>query len=94
MSRRTPPAAGPGPGTSRLGLGDPASTGPTRLVQDGTGKGDHPYAAKQAEIYLVAFPELGLLKVGRATPWTVRNRVRDAAEKIRVRHAATAKRLT
>ncbi len=65
------------------------AAGSSVVVQDGTGKGDHPYAAKQAEIYLVAFPELGLLKVGRATPWTVRNRVRDAAEKIRVRHAAT-----
>lgn len=55
------------------------------IVDDGSGKGEHPYAPKRAEIYLALFPEHGLLKVGKATPWTVRSRVRDAAGKLRIR---------
>jgi hypothetical protein len=39
----------------------------------------------RAEIYLATFPEMGLLKVGKATPWTVRSRVKDAADKLRIR---------
>ena len=31
------------------------------------------------------FPELGLLKVGKATTWTLHNRVKDAADKLRIR---------
>ncbi|MGZ6572965.1 MAG: hypothetical protein ACXVHX_18145 [Solirubrobacteraceae bacterium] len=31
------------------------------------------------------FSELGLLKVGKATPWTVGSRVRDAGDKLRIR---------
>ena len=57
------------------------------MVDDGSGKGEHPYAPKRAEIYLALFPDLGRLKVGKATPWTVRGRVRDAAEKLRARQA-------
>jgi hypothetical protein len=40
------------------------------IVDEGSGKGDHPYAPKRTEIYLAVFPEVGLLKVGKATPWT------------------------
>ena len=36
---------------------------------------------------MALFPELGLLKVGKATPWTVRSRVKDAADKLRIRQA-------
>jgi hypothetical protein len=56
-------------------------------VAEGSGKGDHPYAPKRAEIYLALFPDLGVLKVGKATPWTVRSRVKDAADKSRIRQA-------
>jgi hypothetical protein len=52
------------------------------ILDDGSGKGDHPYAPKQAEIYLAFVPEFGLLKVGKATPWTVRDRIKAATEKV------------
>ncbi len=67
--------------------GERAAGGAVVIVDDGSGKGDHPYAPKRTEIYLALFPELGLLKVGKATPWTVRNRVKDAADKVRIRQA-------
>jgi len=64
-----------------------AAGGSVVIVAEGSGKGDHPYAAKRTELYLALFPELGLLKVGKATPWTVRNRVKHAAAKLRIRQA-------
>ncbi|MGI8595546.1 MAG: hypothetical protein ACR2ML_14510 [Solirubrobacteraceae bacterium] len=67
--------------------GERAAGGTGIVVYDGSGKGDHPYAPKRTEIYLALFPELGLLKVGKATPWTVHNRVKDAADKLRIRQA-------
>jgi hypothetical protein len=67
--------------------GERAAAGPVIAVAEGSGKGDHPYAPKRAEIYLALFPELGVLKVGKATPWTVRSRVNDAADKSRIRQA-------
>ena len=69
--------------------GERAANATVVIVQDGSGKGDHPYAPKRAEIYLAVFHELGLLKVGKATPWTVRSRVTDAAEKLRIRQTET-----
>lgn len=66
----------------------------TVVIVDGTsGRGDHPYAPKLAEIYLALFPELGVLKVGKATPWTVGDRVRDAAGKLRIRQADSGRDL-
>jgi hypothetical protein len=59
------------------------------VLDSASGKGDHPYAPKRAEIYLAVFTELGLIKVGKATPWTVRSRVNDAADKLRLRRAET-----
>ncbi len=65
--------------------GERAVGGSVAVVEYGSGRGDHPYAPKRAEIYLALFPELGLLKIGKAAPWTVSNRVRDAAQKAQVR---------
>jgi hypothetical protein len=65
--------------------GERAAGATVVVVDDGSGKGDHPYAPKRTEIYLAVFPELRILKVGKATPWTVRNRVKDAADKLRIR---------
>ena len=62
-----------------------ASDATVVIVDDGSGRGDHPYAPKRSEIYLAVFTELGILKVGKATPWTVRERVNDAADKSRIR---------
>lgn len=67
--------------------GERAATGTVVIVDGNSGKGDHPYAAKLAEIYLALFPDLGILKVGKATPWTVGSRVKDAAQKLRIRQA-------
>jgi hypothetical protein len=67
--------------------GERAAGGTVVIVDEGSGKGHHPYAPKRAEVYLALFPELGILKVGKATPWTVRSRVKDAADKLRVRQA-------
>ena len=64
-----------------------AAGGESVAVDDTSGKGEHPYAPKLAEIYLALFPDTGRIKVGKATPWTVRGRVRDAAEKLRARQA-------
>ena len=61
----------------------------TMVVVAKSGKGDHPYAPKRTEIYLSAFFEFGLIKVGKATPWTVRSRVREAAKKLRIRQTDT-----
>jgi hypothetical protein len=60
------------------------------VVEDGSGKGEHAYAPKRTEIYLAVFPDLGLIKLGKATPWTVRSRVKDAADKLRIRQAERA----
>ncbi len=68
--------------------GERASDATVVIVDDGSGRGDHPYAPKRSEIYLAVFPELDelrILKVGKATPWTVRDRVNDAADKLRIR---------
>jgi hypothetical protein len=67
--------------------GERAAGSSVIIANDGSGKGEHPYAPKRTEIYLALFPELGLLKVGKATPWTVRSRVKDAADKLRIRQA-------
>jgi len=67
--------------------GERAASGTPIIVDDSSGKGDHAYAPKLAEIYLALFPDFGLLKVGKATPWTVGSRVRDAADKLRIRQA-------
>jgi hypothetical protein len=67
--------------------GERAAGATVVIIDDGSGRGDHPYAPKRTEIYLALFPELGLLKVGKATPWTVRSRVKDAADKLRIRQA-------
>jgi len=63
--------------------GERASDATVVIVDDGSGRGDHPYAPKRSEIYLAVFTELGILKVGKATPWTVRKRVNDAADRSR-----------
>lgn len=55
------------------------------VVEDGSGGGRHPYDPKPAEIYLAVFFELKRLKVGKATPRTVGSRVKDAANKLRIR---------
>jgi hypothetical protein len=68
--------------------GERAAGAPVVIVDDGSGKGDHPYAPKRTEIYLAVFPDAGVLKVGKATPWTVRSRIRDAADKLRIRQRA------
>jgi hypothetical protein len=74
--------------------GERAVGGTVAIVDDGSsGRGDHPYAPKRTEIYLALFPELGLIKVGKATPSTVRSRVRDAAGKLRIRQADTGEEL-
>lgn len=62
-----------------------AAGAPTVVIDDGSGRGGHPYEAKLAVVYLAVFPDLGVLKVGKATPWTVRSRV--AADKLRIRQA-------
>ncbi len=67
--------------------GERAAGGAFIIVDDGSGKGEHPYAPKRTEVYLALFPEPGLLKVAKASPWTVRARVRDAADKLRIRQA-------
>lgn len=56
------------------------------VILDDAGRGGHPYAPKSAVLYLALFPEAGVLKVGKAAPWTVRSRVRDAADKVRIRY--------
>lgn len=65
--------------------GERAAGSPVQLVEGTPGKGEHPYAPKPADVYLVVFPDAGLLKVGKATPWTVRGRVQAAAAKLLVR---------
>lgn len=67
--------------------GERAAGATVVVVDDGSGRGDHPYAPKRTEIYLAVFFELGFLKVGKATPWTVESRVKDAAAKLRLRRA-------
>jgi hypothetical protein len=69
--------------------GERAAGGTVIILREGSGKGDPPYAPKRAEIYLALFPELGVLKVGKATPWTVRSRVKAATEKLRIRQTDT-----
>lgn len=67
--------------------GERAVSGTPIIVDEGSGKGGHPYAAKRTQLYLAIFPDFGLLKVGKALPWTVKDRVRDAADKLRIRQA-------
>jgi hypothetical protein len=69
--------------------GERAAGATVVVVEEGSGKGDHPYAPKRAEIYLAIFPVLGLLKVGKATPWTVRERVKAATRKLRIHEPET-----
>jgi hypothetical protein len=83
----TRPAAEAGGKCSEHRAGERAAGATVLVVNEGSGRGEHPYAPKSAEVYLAIFPELGVLKVGKATPWTVRNRVRDAADKLRIRRA-------
>ena len=85
VARCKRPAAEPGGKCEEHRAGERAAAGTPVFVEDGSGKGDHPYAPKRTEIYLVVFAELGLLKVGKATPWTVRSRVKAAADKLRIR---------
>jgi hypothetical protein len=65
--------------------GERAAGAPRQLIEGKPGKGAHPYAPKPADVYLVVFPDVGLLKVGKATPWTVHSRVKAAAAKLFVR---------
>jgi len=65
--------------------GERAAGAPVQVIEGKSGKGAHPYAPKPADVYLVVFPDAGLLKVGKATPWTVRSRVKAAADKLLVR---------
>lgn len=83
------PAAAPGGKCQEHRAGERAAGAPILVIEDGSGRGDHPYAPKRAEIYVAVFPGHGVLKVGKATPWTVRNRVSAAAGKLRIREAAS-----
>lgn len=65
--------------------GERAAAASLFVVDETSGRGDHPYAPKRTEIYLALFREIGLLKVGKATPWTVRSRIKDATDKVRIR---------
>jgi hypothetical protein len=53
--------------------------------RDSSGRGGHPYAPKQTELYLIAFAAVNLLKVGKATPWTLGARVNDAKHELQQR---------
>ncbi len=87
----TRPAAGLGEKCKEHRAGERAARA-TALVTDevtdeATGKGGHPYAPKQTEIYLVVFSDPAALEVGKAMPWTVGDRVRDAVTKAEARLA-------
>lgn len=83
------PAAETGGKCTEHRAGERAAGAPVVIINDGSGRGDHPYAPKPAVIYIAVFPDSGVLKVGKALPWTVRNRVRDATEKTRIRQVDT-----
>lgn len=74
--------------------GERAAGATVVVVEDGSGRRNHPYDPKPAEIYLAVFFELERLKVGKATPGTVGLRVRDAANKLRLRQADGVERPT
>lgn len=64
-----------------------AAGAPVVVVDDSSGRGGHPYAPKRAVVYLAVFGELGVLKIGKAAPWTVGSRITDATDKLRTRQA-------
>ena len=54
------------------------SSSPTDAVITTNGRGDHPYAEKSATLYLVIFPQSGLIKLGKSTTWGARGRITEA----------------